>query len=201
MKRRTGVPSPQRSPAERERGKSARRESSLQRARVLILSDTHGVVDARIASLAHDADVVVHGGDIGNAEVIATLQAGGARVVAVRGNNDVASKWPRGEENSLATLADVERVELPGGMLVAVHGDHYAPKHRHAKLRAEFPDARAIVYGHSHRLLIDDAATPIVVNPGAAGRARTYGGPSCIVLDAWEKAWRFEPHRFAPVMR
>ena len=169
--------------------------------RVLILSDTHGVVDTRIAMLARDVDVVVHGGDIGNAEVITTLAAGSARVVAVRGNNDVASKWPRDEADALRDLADVERVELPGGTLVAVHGDRYAPKHRHAKLRAEFPGARAIVYGHSHRLLIDDAATPIVVNPGAAGRARTYGGPSCIVLDASEKAWRFKPRRFAPPPR
>jgi uncharacterized protein len=169
--------------------------------RVLILSDTHGVVDARIASLARDVDLVVHGGDVGNANVIATLEEGGARVVAVRGNNDVASKWPRDDAHALLDLADVERVDLPGGTLVAVHGDRHAPRQRHAKLRAEFPDARAIVYGHSHRLLIDDAATPIVINPGAAGRARTYGGPSCIVLDASQKEWRFEAHLFASAKR
>jgi uncharacterized protein len=68
---------------------------------------------------------------------------------------------------------------------------------RHARLRAAYPSARAIVYGHSHRLVVDDALTPWVLNPGAAGRARTYGGPSCLVLEANVRSWHVEIHRFA----
>jgi uncharacterized protein len=164
--------------------------------RVLIVSDTHGVVDARIAARARECEVVVHGGDVGNASVIETLAAGGANVVAVSGNNDVASKWPRGERKTLDALDDVIRLELPGGVLVATHGDRYAPSVRHAKLRAQFPDVRAVVYGHSHRLVVDDRETPWVLNPGAAGRARTYGGPSCLVLEATTRRWHVEAHRF-----
>jgi uncharacterized protein len=164
--------------------------------RVLILSDTHGQVDARIAALARDCDVVVHAGDVGNAAILDTLRSSGANVVAIRGNNDVASKWPRGEHRELDTLEDEARIELPGGTLVAVHGDRYAPAKRHARLRSAYPDARAIVYGHSHRLVVDDAMTPWILNPGAAGRARTYGGPSCLVLEAGSKRWRVEAHRF-----
>lgn len=164
--------------------------------RVLIVSDTHGVVDARIAALARECELVVHGGDVGNESVIETLAVGGARVVAVRGNNDVASKWPRGERDALDALDEIARVELPGGVLVATHGDRYAPSARHAKLRAQFPDARAVVYGHSHRLVVDDREAPWILNPGAAGRARTYGGPSCLVLEASARQWRVEPHRF-----
>ena len=165
--------------------------------RVLIVSDTHGQLDARITALARDCDVVVHAGDVGNTTVLEALRAGGANVIAIRGNNDVASKWPRGERAALDALEDEARVGLPGGTLIAVHGDRYTPATRHARLRRDYPDARAIVYGHSHRLVVDDAAMPWILNPGAAGRARTYGGPSCLLLEARAKVWRVEPHRFA----
>jgi uncharacterized protein len=165
-------------------------------ARVLLLADTHGLLNARIAALARDCDVVVHAGDVGNATVLETLRAGGARVVAVRGNNDVPSKWPRDERRTLDALEDEARIDLPGGALIATHGDRYAPATRHARLRTGFPDARAVVYGHSHRLVVDDAAAPWILNPGAAGRARTYGGPSCLVLEARPRTWRVEAHRF-----
>ncbi|HEX5123738.1 MAG TPA: metallophosphoesterase family protein [Rhodanobacteraceae bacterium] len=164
--------------------------------RVLILSDTHGLLDVRIGALARDCDVVMHAGDVGNAAVLDALRASGARVIAIRGNNDVASKWPRGERAALDALEDEARIDLPGGTLIAVHGDRYAPATRHARLRRDHPDARAVAYGHSHRLVVDDAAKPWILNPGAAGRARTYGGPSCLVLEARPRTWRVEPYRF-----
>lgn len=164
--------------------------------RVLLLSDTHGQLDARIAALARECDVVVHAGDVGNAAVLEALREGGANVVAIRGNNDVASKWPRADRRELDLLEDEARVDLPGGTLIAVHGDRYTPATRHARLRRAYPDARAVVYGHSHRLVVDDAATPWILNPGAAGRARTYGGPSCLLLEARPKIWRIEQRRF-----
>jgi putative phosphoesterase len=164
--------------------------------RVVILSDTHGQLDARIAALARECDVVVHAGDVGNAAVLEPLRAGGANVIAIRGNNDIASKWPRGERIALDALENEARVDLPGGTLIAVHGDRYPPSTRHARLRRDYPDARAVVYGHSHRLVVDDISMPWILNPGAAGRARTYGGPSCLLLEARSKDWRIEPHRF-----
>jgi len=167
--------------------------------RVLLLADTHGHVDARIAALAHDCDVVVHAGDIGNAAVLDALGAGGKTVIAIRGNNDVASKWPHEDRRALDTLEDEAHIDLPGGTLIATHGDRYTPATRHARLRAAFPQARAVVYGHSHRLVVDDSATPWILNPGAAGRARTYGGPSCLFLEATTRTWRVSPHRFERV--
>jgi hypothetical protein len=167
--------------------------------RVLILSDTHGQLDARIAALARDCEVVVHAGDVGNTAVLDALRASGANVVAIRGNNDVAAKWPRDERDALDALDDEARTELPGGTLIAVHGDRYTPATRHARLRTAYPDARAVVYGHSHRLVIDDSATPWILNPGAAGRARTYGGPSCLVLEARAKIWRVASRRYETV--
>jgi len=164
--------------------------------RALLLADTHGVLDERIATLARECDIAVHAGDVGAAAVVDALQVGGAQVFAVRGNNDVPAKWSIDERTTLATLHDVVRVELPGGILVATHGDQFSPSKRHARLRAAFPEAQAILYGHSHKLVIDDAEAPWVLNPGAAGRARTFGGPSCLLLHASASGWRIEARRF-----
>jgi putative phosphoesterase len=166
--------------------------------RVLLVSDTHGLIDARIIALARECDVVVHAGDVGSAQVLASLSAACARVIAVRGNNDVAEKWPLRERALATSLQAQADVALPGGVLVAVHGDRFPASQRHARLRAAFPHARAIVYGHSHRLCIDDAEQPWVLNPGAAGRARTFGGPRCLLLQAAVAGWKVEPIIFAP---
>ena len=170
--------------------------SSRRRTRVLLLADTHGALDLRIAALARECDVAVHAGDIGAAAVLDALQAGNAQVFAVRGNNDVPAKWLRAERAALSTLEDVAWIELPGGVLIATHGDQFPPSKRHARLRSAFPEACAILYGHSHKLVIDDSELPWVLNPGAAGRARTFGGPSCLLLEASADAWRVEAHRF-----
>lgn len=164
--------------------------------RVAILADTHGHLDPRIAALVAGCDLAVHGGDIGSADVLAALQPCSGRVHAVTGNNDVAAKWPPDEHGLLARIPPVARVSLPGGDLVIVHGHRLPANDRHRRLRALYPDARAIVYGHSHRLIADRDAEPWVLNPGAAGRARTYGGPSCLVLGAAATRWVVAIHRF-----
>lgn len=161
--------------------------------RVLIVSDTHGLIDARIAALARGCDAVVHGGDVGDAHVLDALAG---NVVAVRGNNDVAAKWPARQHALLAGLPEQAEIDLPGGRLVVVHGDRWPARGRHAALRQTFATARAVVYGHSHQLAVDDEALPWVLNPGAAGRARTYGGPSCLLLQATPQAWRVVAQRY-----
>lgn len=160
--------------------------------RVLIVSDTHGCVDARIAALARECDAVVHGGDVGNAAVLDAL---GPAVVAVRGNNDVTAKWPAADAARLAALPMQARLDLPGGALVVVHGDRWPARTRVAALRREFAAARAVVYGHSHRLQIDTDALPWLLNPGAAGRTRSHGGPSCLLLQAETHGWQVRPQR------
>jgi putative phosphoesterase len=166
---------------------------------VAILSDTHGVLDPRIAELVRRCRHVVHAGDIGGAAVLAQLQPGGGRVLAVIGNNDVPTKWPAEDVRVLAGLPQRAELALPGGILALEHGHTALPvRDRHAILRRRHPGARAVVYGHSHRLSIDREATPWVLNPGAAGRARTYGGPSCLLLDASNRNWTLEVRRFPP---
>jgi putative phosphoesterase len=165
--------------------------------RVLLLSDTHGRLHPEILALTEDADCVVHAGDVGHPDVLAALAGAGRQVIAVRGNNDTPGKWPMTAREIPASLAEHGELSLPGGMLVVEHGDRVNPAaRRHELLRARYPDARLILYGHSHRQLIDDGIEPWVVNPGAAGRSRTYGASGCVLLTAGGRRWALRAFRF-----
>lgn len=164
--------------------------------RIALLADTHGYLDPRVEAVAVTCDRVVHAGDIGDDRVIEALERHGAPVIAVRGNNDTPRHWPADAQSRLAGLPEEAALALPGGALQVVHGHRLPARNRHARLRRRYPGAAAVVCGHSHRLRIDIDDTPWVLNPGAAGRSRTYGGPSCLVLDASAGGWTVTPHRF-----
>lgn len=88
-------------------------------------------------------------------------------------------------------------MDLPGGKLVVVHGDRAGTAlRRHDHLRKKYPHVRAIVYGHSHHLVCDRRQRPWILNPGAAGRSRTFGGPSCLLLVATKTKWQLQQIRF-----
>lgn len=164
--------------------------------KVALLADTHGFVDPRIAACVSECDVAVHAGDVGGADVLLAL-APRDELVAVRGNNDTAEKWSEGERSLLETLPRESRVSLPGGDIVVLHGDDGGSvADRHRRYRRRFPGARLVVYGHSHRLVMDRDDTPWIVNPGAAGRTRTHGGPSMVVLTCTAEHWHMEERRF-----
>lgn len=152
---------------------------------IILLADTHGDLDARVLEVCESADMIVHAGDVG-AGVAERLSAQGAPLYCVRGNNDPANaEWPQHEV-----------INLPGGCLAVEHGDRLAARGRHAGLRKRFPEARAVVYGHSHKMLADTDSDPWILNPGAAGRVRTYGGPSCMRLLIDGHDWQLEMLRF-----
>lgn len=167
--------------------------------RVGILSDTHGALDERVPGVLGDCNCVVHAGDIGASWILDALSQQFDCFVAVRGNNDTPGKWVGEDRDRIADLPLEGTLALPGGDLVVVHGHRAgAARGRHQRLRRAYPNARAIVYGHSHRLLLDTEAEPWVINPGAAGRARTYGGPSCVILQATPREWKLDTRRFEP---
>lgn len=170
--------------------------------RIALLSDTHGYLDPRIATLVEGCDIAVHGGDIGDFGVLRELQPRLGRVVVVRGNNDTPRDWAGKDTTGLDALPRTAELELPGGRLAIIHGHRAGPLYeRHHRLRRRFPDARAIVVGHSHRQVCDCDTMPWVLNPGAAGKFRTYGGPGCLVLTASTADWTLERHRFDPLRR
>ncbi|HYM15980.1 MAG TPA: metallophosphoesterase family protein [Dehalococcoidia bacterium] len=120
--------------------------------RIGVVSDTHGYVDPRLAAAFAGVEAILHAGDVGGMDVLAALQAM-APLYAVRGNND----------EKLGGLG------LPLRRDVALDGIPFHIVHR-------FPDARppahagVVVFGHSHRALIERGPGAMRVNPGAAGR-------------------------------
>ena len=160
--------------------------------RVAILADTHGFLDPRIAERVTECDYAIHAGDVGGADVLCSLNPT-TSVVAIRGNNDTADKWAESESHFLENLPEVAEVALPGGTMVVTHGDdNRSLTERHKYLRKRYPQARVVVYGHSHRLTMDCDEVPWVLNPGAAGRTRIHGGPSCLLLTCSNQEWHVE---------
>ena len=171
--------------------------ASRSAVRVAILSDTHGHVCPNVLAVVAECDMAVHAGDILTGRVLQELHEVVGEVHAVRGNNDVPGIWAGDELDFLHSLSEVVDVSLPGGSIAVEHGHARGWSEPDlGKLRAAHPTARAIVYGHTHRLLVDREAEPWVLNPGAAGRIRNRGGPSCLVLHAGSDVWRVEEFKF-----
>ena len=169
-----------------------RRCQMPQARRIVLLSDSHGQVVVPLLERLAGVDLIVHAGDLGGREVQRSLERI-APLCAIGGNNDTIAQWPAGEAQHCGRLPEVYRVELDGGVLVAIHGHQFpAVATRHARLRTAFPDARCIVYGHSHRRCIDDQMSPWVVNPGASGRARAFGGAGGLLLVVASYGWQIE---------
>jgi len=152
-----------------------------------ILSDTHGVVHPKIVDLINKCDIAIHAGDIVDLEVIKKLNPL-QKVIAVKGNND----------SHMECFDEVEILDLPGGKLVVEHGHkhgHHEPCHD--SLRSTYPDAKIIVYGHTHKQIIDDTQKPWVINPGAAGDVRNYGSAKCFTINIQSpEDWDIKSHKF-----
>jgi len=171
---------------------------SDERVRVAILADTHAFLDQRIAEHIQQCDIALHAGDVGGADVLFAMRPR-RETVAIRGNNDDVHHWPDAERDTLASLPRDATVALPGGSVRVVHGDDGGTiAQRHRRYRERYPDCRAVVYGHSHRQCLDQDATPWILNPGAAGRTRTYGGPGCLLLTCEGSHWTLEALRLTP---
>ncbi len=161
-----------------------------------ILSDSHGYLDPRVAEVVNQCDYIVHAGDIFNAHVLQQLKPN-KELIAVRGNNDYPSFWKTEEAAIVKALPETAKLEVPGGAIYIEHGHRLGNHPEHDRLRSDHAEARLIVYGHTHHRIIDQQAKPWVVNPGASGKVRTHGGPSCLVLYASETEWKIEQVLFA----
>lgn len=160
-----------------------------------ILSDTHGYLDARIADVVNRCDYAIHAGDICGAHVLEQIRPR-KKLIAIAGNNDIPVMWDAREITVVNGLPNRDRLDLPGGSIMIEHGHRLGGFPDHDQLRWDHGDARVIVYGHTHKRIIDQSSEPWVVNPGAAGRERTKGGPSCLVLTASAVGWSIEERVF-----
>jgi len=142
--------------------------------RLGIISDTHGLLRPDVFEVFRQVDHILHAGDVGKPEILIELEAL-APVTAVYGNTD-------GPELR-ARLPQVAELELDGFAIVVTHGDQLGHPTPDA-LHAAFPRAEIIVYGHTHKPLLELVdRTVTVMNPGGAGRPRFGIPPSVGVME------------------
>ena len=162
-------------------------------------SDSHGVTDSAVAEVMAQCDLAVHAGDIMAAAALADVR-NYTKTLAVAGNNDRDGLWDADLARVVEPLPDVLRLKLPSGIIIIEHGHrHGFQQPSHQKLIMAYPDARVIVYGHTHEQLIDQSQTPWILNPGAAGHIRNGSGPKCLVLHIDAQQWRVVAHNFENV--
>ena len=125
--------------------------------RVGLISDTHGLLREPVLDFLQGSDLILHAGDICDAQVLQRLGEI-APVTAVRGNND----WGPWADR----LHESEWLDVDGVAIFVVHDLSHLP--RHARARA----ARVVVSGHSHKPIVEEREGVLFVNPGSAGPRR-----------------------------
>jgi uncharacterized protein len=107
-----------------------------------------------------DADLILHAGDFSTVAVLDELEAIGPPVVAVHGNVD---------EPALRERLPEQRVIEADGARIAMLHDAGPSKGRLERMRLRFPDAHAVVFGHSHIPLHEASGEDFqIFNPGSA---------------------------------
>lgn len=131
--------------------------------RLGILADTHGLLRPEIFEIFSRVDHILHAGDIGPPDLLVELETI-APVTAVYGNCD---GW-----DLRARLPAVVEWRIEGLDFVLTHGDQFgAPTPE--KLHRAYPNAEVIIYGHTHRPLLETVDVVVtVMNPGGAGHRR-----------------------------
>lgn len=134
-----------------------------------LVSDTHGLLRPEVTAALSGVSMILHAGDVGGAWILDELRRI-APVHAVYGNVDLPAP-------DLGAAVDLE---LEGVRVHVSHG-HELGSPSPEKLLARYA-ADVIVYGHTHKALIERAGNRLVVNPGAAGPRRFNLQPSVAKL-------------------
>ncbi len=142
--------------------------------RLGIISDTHGELPNEVYDVFGQVDHILHSGDVGTVELLDELEAL-APVTAVYGNTDGFEIRDR--------CAQVAKLELQGLYVTVTHGDQFGVPSP-AALQLALPQADIIVYGHTHRPLLELVdKTVTVINPGSAGRPPDGRPPSVGIME------------------
>jgi len=128
---------------------------------IVVLSDTHGQDDARLAGrtldAVRDADVVLHCGDFVTEAVLDAFYETCDECYAVYGNVDEPAVRNR--------LPSTRTVELDGVTVAMRHkpegGDTALAMFGRER------EADLVLHGHTHRPRVSDAGDLVIVNPGS----------------------------------
>ncbi len=135
-----------------------------------VVSDTHVSANRTRRSLEPvveffrrmDVGLILHAGDAGHASILQNLERV-APTVTVRGNADPL--------DLIETLPDRVWIEAGSRTVLLLHGHHGRTALKAARAAAT-PDIDLIVFGHSHKPLIDREGRTILFNPGSPTERR-----------------------------
>ena len=135
---------------------------------IAVIADTHMPKGKRrlpeeCVEKIREAEALIHAGDFSAASVLEEMRGLCPVVLAVHGNVDDA--------DLRRELPEVLKVEI-GGRTVALLHDAGPAKGRLARMRARFPGADALVFGHSHLPLHEEADGFQIFNPGSPTERR-----------------------------
>ena len=134
-----------------------------------VIADTHmaggrrKLPDSCVERLA-DCELIVHAGDVMTDGALEEIESIGPPVAAVLGNMDGPDLRRRLPPELLLALA--------GGVHLGVVHDAGPRTGRLERMRARFPAAHAVVFGHSHMPLHEQAGGFQIFNPGSPTERR-----------------------------
>jgi putative phosphoesterase len=142
--------------------------------RIAIIADTHlprggRQLPPRCSEEIEGADLLLHAGDIITGEVLEELERLGPPVHAVRGNLDSPELQLR--------LPDELSIPLDCVVVPMLH-DAGPARGRLGRMRRRFPQANAVVFGHSHMPLHEEEDGFQIFNPGSPTQRRRAPGHS-----------------------
>ena len=149
----------------------------------VVVADTHIPRRARLlprglTPYLERADLVLHAGDLMDPVLLGELTAY-APVEAVQGNLD-----PPG-------LPETLEFGFGGAGLAMIH-DSGPKRGRRARMGRRFPDARVVVFGHSHIPFLEDEDGLMLLNPGSPTDRRRQPRHTFALLRAEEGEVRAE---------
>jgi putative phosphoesterase len=146
--------------------------------RVGVVADTHcpefaDELPASLFEVLQGVDLIIHAGDVNGRNTLDALR-GVAHVEAVRGDHDSALDLPRSREIEVEDKRIVivhgnrsRWLEEPNTLLWTLSLGYFKPHRGLARaLRRRFPDADAIVFGHTHRPQAETIEGVLLFNPG-----------------------------------
>jgi putative phosphoesterase len=155
---------------------------------IAVVSDTHmpkgkRQLPEKCAETIQAAEAVIHAGDFSEVSVLSELEALCPVVLGVYGNVDEPALWQ--------WLPETLEVEV-GGRTVAVVHDAGPKQGRLGRLRARFPGADAVIFGHSHLPLHEAEGDFQIFNPGSPTERRRAPQRSMGLLHPEPGGLRFE---------
>ncbi len=122
-----------------------------------VIADTHGLLRPEVLPAFAGVEHILHAGDVGSVAVLDGLRAI-APVTAIRGNID--------RTGACAELPAEEYITLGGVNIYMLHDVHTL------SLEPGAAGVGVVVYGHSHKPLLEQRRGVLFFNPGAAGTRR-----------------------------